>query len=291
MSSQETINFEIAGVVFSVTTAKESYRIKLPESYNSFLTTSQPEYFISVNCQQIPRVSFRDEQRVFDSGGSWCLFRSENQHHIIVGDSELGSQPDRIAVIEDDSKRVQIYCAPQGIDEDEVFNPLEYPLDQILMICLLSLGRGLIVHACGIDDDGKGYLFAGNSTDGKSSLARLWQNHARILNDDRVVLCRNGGRFLMFGTPWHGDYSSVSPGGVPLEKIFFLHQAKANETQKGMGVKAVSSLLTRSFPPLWDPNGMGLSAEFCASLVESVPCHDLNFTLDEEIVEFIRCVS
>ena len=291
MSSQETINFEIAGIVFSVENALESCRVKLPAPYDSFLTSSQPEYLISVNCQSAPRIFYREEQRVFDSGGSWSLFRIENQHHIVVGDSGLGSQPDRIVVIEDDSKTIQIYCALQGIDDDEGFNPLEYPLDQILMICLLSLGRGLLVHACGVDDGGKGYLFAGNSTDGKSSLARFWQNHARILNDDRVVVCRNGGHFLMFGTPWHGDYSSVSPSGVPLEKIFFLHQAKHNETQNRMGVTGVSSLLTRSFPPLWDPNGMGLSAELCASLVESVPCHDLSFTLDEKIVEFIRCVN
>jgi len=84
------------------------------------------------------------------------------------------------------------------------------------MVCLLSQNRGLLVHAFGVDDGGRGLLFAGNSTHGKSATACLWKDRAAVLNDDRI---------WMYGTPWHGDYDGVAPHGVPLEKLIFLHHA------------------------------------------------------------------
>jgi hypothetical protein len=51
---------------------------------------------------------------------------------------------------------------------------VSHPLDQLLVINLLSLGRGLLVHACGIDANGRGYVFLGASREGKSTTARLW---------------------------------------------------------------------------------------------------------------------
>ena len=87
------------------------------------------------------------------------------------------------------------------------------------MILLLSLGKGILLHACGIDDDGSGYLFLGNSTDGKSTMAKLWfENHAKVLNDDRIVVKEKDGEFWMYGTPWHGDFKEISPQGLAVQK-------------------------------------------------------------------------
>ena len=70
-----------------------------------------------------------------------------------------------------------------------------------LMINLLGKGRGVLVHSCGIDVNGDGYLFAGNSTNGKSTLAELWKDHGKILNDDRIVIRFWDGQFWMYSTP------------------------------------------------------------------------------------------
>jgi hypothetical protein len=159
------------------------------------------------------------------------------------------------------------------------------------MVCLLAQGRGLMMHACGIDDGGRGYLFAGNSTHGKTTTARLWKNHATILNDDRIVLRHREGRFWMYGTPWHGDYSGVSPHGVPLEKIFFLRHAQANAAHPSHGTAAVSMLLARAFPPLWDQTGMLFTLDFCAELVKTVPSYELGFVPNDDILDYVRCLS
>jgi hypothetical protein len=171
-----------------------------------------------------------------------------------------------------------------------VIDPLQYPLAEVLMVCLLARGRGLMMHACGIDDGGRGFLFAGNSTHGKTTLARLWRDQATVLNDDRIVLRQREGRFWMYGTPWHGDYSGVSAQGVPLEKVFFLRHAKGNQARQVGKLTAASMLLARSVPPLWDADGMGFTLDFLAQLAEAVPCYELGFAPDERAVEYVRCV-
>ena len=156
------------------------------------------------------------------------------------------------------------------------------------MVCLMARGRGLMVHACGIDDGGRGYLFAGNSTHGKSTMARIWRDEATILNDDRIVLRWREGRFWMYGTPWHGDYSGVSPGGVPLEKVYFLRHAAENQVRRQEGTAAATRLLTRCFLPLWDAEGMAFSLDLCARVAARVPCHELGFVPDQDVIDFVR---
>ena len=54
-------------------------------------------------------------------------------------------------------------------------DPLEYPLDELLVISLLGQGRGVEIHGCGVVDGSSGYLFVGQSGAGKTTIARLWQ--------------------------------------------------------------------------------------------------------------------
>ena len=204
-----------------------------------------------------------------------------------------GPLPRRIAVLESDFIRGTIYnriTRPTRSNDELMPSPLGYPLFEILMICLLSQGRGLMVHACGVIDCGKGYLFAGNSTHGKTTMARLWRNCGIILNDDRIILRHRDGRFWMYGTPFHGEYSRVSSQGVPLDKIFFLSHAETNEINLRKGATASSMLLARSFLPLWDSVGISYTLEFCGQLVTDIPCYELGFVPNHNIVDFVRCV-
>lgn len=162
---------------------------------------------------------------------------------------ELGSLPDKLVILESDFESGNIYIKNDEFTKNLRPNPLGYPLDQVLMIILLSLDRGVMFHACGIDDGGHGYLFLGNSSHGKSTIAKLWSQDRTILNDDRIVVREKGRRFWMYGTPWHGDYAKISAQGLPIHKIFFLHHGENNLAVPKDERKAVSMLLTRCFPP------------------------------------------
>ena len=224
----------------------------------------------------------------------WSLYQIDNSFLISIDSPVSGKSPYLQAVFTSDYLCGDIY---KHINEsgktisDFQYNPLEFPLSEVFIVCLLAQRRGLMTHACGIDDDGRGYLFAGNSTHGKTTMARLWKDRATILNDDRIVIRQREGRFWMYGTPWHGEYDKVAPHGVPLEKIFFLSHEGDNAALQVEGVKAASKLLARAFPPLWDQEGMGFSLDFCADLVKSVPCFELGFVPSGEIVDYVRCLN
>jgi hypothetical protein len=229
------------------------------------------------------------QEVIFDSGHTWALYRSRGKYVLQDDTLESDSSPNTFVVLESDFKSGDIFTRLAPSYEKGHYDPLGYPLSQILMILLLSLGRGILLHACGIVDGESGYLFLGNSGHGKTTMARLWkENQCSVLNDDRIVVREKGDRFWMYGTPWHGDLADWSLKGVPIRKIFFLNADEENSAIPKVGVEAVSMILKRSFPPIWDESGMTYEMELCERLVEKTPCYELHFEPDKRVVDFVR---
>ncbi len=245
-----------------------------------------PHSDITLHVRNEPPPPFPVKEKTFDSGQTWALFKCAGR--CILQNTSLHSKisPSRFLFLASDLKSGDLYVTgdtPQDVD------PLGYPLNQVLWILLLSRRRGLLFHACGIDDHGKGYLFLGNSGDGKSTTAKLWFDHGiTILNDDRIIVRENKGQIWMYGTPWHGDFKEHSSRALPLHKIFFLRHGRKNACKAKSGAEAVSMLLTRSFPPFWDSEGMAFTIEFCQSLVSKIPCYELTFVPDAGMIDFVR---
>jgi len=78
---------------------------------------------------------------------------------------------------------------------------------------------------------------------------------------------------------------------APLERIFVIQHAEENQATALSPMEAVSRLLVASFPPFWDAEGMGFAVEFLTRLVDTVPCYQLGFSPDEDVVAFIRCIG
>ncbi|MBN2609160.1 MAG: hypothetical protein JXA64_08600 [Candidatus Fermentibacteraceae bacterium] len=231
--------------------------------------------------------------QVFDSGTVWSLYKTQSHMHILLRSPGHGGAPYRMATFDRDLTRGEIvtFRGPGTEFPPEEHDPLEFPLSEVLMVCLLARGRGVMVHACGLDDLGRGLLFPGNSTDGKSTMAGLWKGSARILNDDRIILRESEGAIRMYGTPWHGDMSDVSAEGTGLSSVYFLFHGSSNSVRSVSGAKAISMLLRRSFLPLWSRTGMEYSMDFLHSVAEQVPFHELDFVPDAGIVDFLKCGS
>jgi hypothetical protein len=197
--------------------------------------------------------------------------------------------PETIIILEPDLKSGDVYIRNNTPNRDLSPDLLGHPLNQILMIMLLSLGKGILMHACGVDDNGHGYLFPGNSTHGKSTIAKLWsENGATVLNDDRIIVRERNGEFWMYGTPWHGDFNEVSSKALPIRKIYFLRHGEKNSTVPRKGAEAVSMLLTRAFPPLWDKEGMHYTLSLLDRMASRLPCYELDFLPDKRIIDFVR---
>ena len=150
-----------------------------------------------------------------------------------------------------------------------------------------------MLHACGVDDNGKGYIFTGRSGAGKSTLAQLWADggEGTVLSDERVIVRQHGGRLLIYGTPWYGDAKIASPKVVPLERIFVVGHGAENQAVPLRPSAAVSELFARSFPTFWDPEGLAFTLTFLEHLSQKIPCYGLDVVPDAEIIDFVRCVN
>jgi len=91
--------------------------------------------------------------------------------------------------------------------------------------------KSLLLHASGVERNGKGYVFLGESGAGKSTICRLSEPKYNILNDDKISIeyqpCRK--RFIMYAL-------DCLQKKVGLEGIFFIRQSKRNKLKR-VGVK------------------------------------------------------
>jgi|GEM_PF-398522 len=251
-----------------------------------FITDDSAEIKLRVHYGYIPEKS--KGEKIFDTGRTWSLYSNQGKLFLQDCPFESDSPPNQLVVLESDLKSGNIFINDE-FNQNILPDPLGYPLNQVLMIILLSRSKGVMLHACGIDDEGYGYLFLGNSTHGKSTIARLWsENQATVLNDDRIIVREKDGELWMYGTPWHGDFEEVSSKGLLIQELFFLRHGRRNSAVPKEGEKAVSMLLTRCFPPFWDKKGTDYTIGFCHLIARKIPIYELNFVPDKKIINFVR---
>jgi hypothetical protein len=229
---------------------------------------------------------------LFGSGGAWQLLQSDNEFLFTFRASTRGPVPYKTARFNRTfaAGDVQLYRGHFDRQSSDTVYPLEYPLDELLMIHLLSQGRGVEIHGCGLlDAAGRGYVFAGQSGVGKSTLARLWvdQPGVKLLSDERVVLRTDRDRVTMYGTPWHGDAMLVSPLSGELAGVFFLNHSAVHAVVPTGGSLATAKLLACSFIPFHSAAAVDRTAQALEQVISDVPCYDLWFAPDRSVIDVL----
>ena len=230
-------------------------------------------------------------RRLFDSGSLWQLYREDGGYRFRLSGIRPGQNTYKVALFNEDFTRGEVICDPLRIPQDEPLYPLQYPLDELLFINLLARGRGVEIHSCGVSDaDGNGYLFVGESGAGKSTSGRIWLREpgVQLLSDDRIIVRREGDKFWMYGTPWHGEAELSAALKVELKRIFFLRHGESNRVVPQRRVEAAARLFSNAFPTFYNAEGLSFTLEFLDELTGSVPCAELVFVPDERVVDFVR---
>jgi hypothetical protein len=228
---------------------------------------------------------------VFDSGGPWRLYRHPDGFLFRFFAPRAGAVPYKTAQFTPDFSTGLVTLNPEFFAGADAVDPLEYPLDELLVIHLLADRRGIEVHGCGlVDSDSTGYLFVGQSGAGKSTMARLWaeKGAAAILSDDRVVLREHDEGLWMYGTPWHGEAPLASPRRSRIARLLFLRHAARNEVVEVPRADAVARLFAASFPPFHDRRALAFCLEFLDALVGRVRCAELRFAPSTDVIAFLR---
>ena len=291
------IGLEIAGVRLLMSSAVPDLAIELPSEAAAFRSPSAaaapwaPDISLQVDwLTDDPRAAVPAAAELqFDSGKLWQLLRTRHELWFRFTSPRYGEAPYKLARLSRDLSTGTIYvdrrCATAGL-----VRALEYPLDELLWMHWLPARRGVIVHACGlVDDQGRGYLFVGQSGAGKSTTARLWQNArpVTVLSDDRIIVQERDGRFWMSGTPWHGEAGLASPRSAPITRLLLLEQATSCGLDQVGGAVATGRLLAASFFPFHDPVALLATSQLLADLARAVGCVQLRFTPDENALHAV----
>jgi hypothetical protein len=271
----------------------------IQDSHQRFKTFRTPvDFVLHVHPPGLPAVSLGNKVFTPHSDATWAIYSYGDGYLVTFTSPLFGDIPYRLLKVDASFRLGELYARPTqlaqqaGTEEPGVLYPFEHPTDQLLVLFLLSRGRGVILHACGVVDEGKGILFCGVSGAGKSTIANIWKpTYATLLSDDRIIVRRMDGVFRMYGTPWHGDANVCDPGNAPLEKVFFIVHADRNYAKPISPIDAASRLLVRCFPPFWDKDGMEFVTNFLAEVAEEVPCYELGFVPDQSVVEFVRSIE
>ncbi len=232
---------------------------------------------------------------VFDARpGLWRLYQEGAFRRFVLGSPALGPEPYQDATFDDSYRHGRIRLRRELFAGRMPLYPLDYPLDELLIVHRLSRGEGIEIHATGIvTTDGRGHLFAGQSGAGKTTLAKLLQANSDvlILSDERIILRQESGVVWMYGTPWHGEGRIATNGRAPLASVSFLHQATRNELVPRMATDAAARLFACSFTPFHDAAGIDFSLEFLAEVVTRCRCDDFCFTPDQGAVNLIGALG
>jgi hypothetical protein len=276
------ITIEIAGVSIAIESAAGLDDWDVEAAYRPFASNRKPDIRLHM-LKGSPTIA--GATQVFDSSPVWTLHQKGETSTFKIYD-QLNDEK-RFLVMDSAIQKAKLYFPnPDG----NFINPFYGPTLELLLIEYLTRQRGIIVHACGIDDRGRGILFVGESGAGKSTLSNLWcqETRAAVFSDDRIILQKKDGVYWMHGTPWHGEARFVSPHSAPLAQIYFLQHDKNNAARPLNRVDTVVEFLKASFPPFWDRQGVEFAMAFLSDLTEAVPCEELSFKPDASIVDFVK---
>lgn len=310
---RRTITIAIGDISIRLTASTDADAFELGPEYKSFVFDGEmAEEPADVSLEVLyknpsPVVGATE---IFDTGSNWSLLQADDTYYIPMQSPVLEPRLFKMLEINEDFTRGTIRIADpvrdthSEFDESQRHCPIQYPLDELLMVNLLSRGRGIELHGLGVDAEGSGLVFSGTSGAGKSTLAELWKQRpgVMILSDDRIIVresspelfsCRGDAEFaasadyFLYGTPWHGDAAISAYGGVPLKRIMVLEQADENVLVELSPADATAALLVRCFPTFWDAAGMQFTMDFIVELCSMVPCYTFRFRPEPEALDTV----
>ena len=172
-----------------------------------------------------------------------------------------------------------IECNEKQVD------PFEYPLDGLILYYLTVINNDIMIHASGINHQGKGYLFSGVSGKGKTTISGLWDNFgAQVIHDDRLILRNTVDGYIMHNTP---VYNNDVPGAAPLERIFIIEHGTENKIIPVSGANAVSLVMANCIQHNWGPETVAPLLYSVSDLCGKMKVFKLSFIPDRSVIDSI----
>ena len=196
------------------------------------------------------------EHVLLDTKSTWAMARTQDSSWPFhLGPSPVRPSDPPVFHLRSNHRfnEAQVYLGA-GYREAQLMSGLLYPLDEVLMRHLLATHGGLLVHAAGLEVNGKGYLFLGDSGAGKSTIAGFFEDRlgeGRVFSDDRIILRYLQGKWWVFGSPWHGTLPRALHGGVELGGLCFIEQTTEHKIRELTRTEALAKLVQTYLGVWW----------------------------------------
>jgi len=164
-------------------------------------------------------------------------------------------------------------------------DPLDYPLDGLVLYYLTAINADIMIHASGVNYDGHGYLFSGVSGKGKSTMAGLWYNvGAQVIHDDRLIIRSIDGVYRMFNTP---VYRNDEPSESVINNIYLIDHAGENIDVQLKEASAVTHVMANCIQHNYSPDMIARFLGSVSLMCSKIPVSTLSFKPDRSIIEYI----
>jgi hypothetical protein len=142
-----------------------------------------------------------------------------------------------------------------------------------------------MIHASGVNNGGRGYIFSGVSGKGKSTMAMLWDScGAKVIHDDRLILRNTGNGYTMFNTP---VYRNDVPDESPINKIFIIEHGIENKIIPVKGATAIGLVMANCIQHNWGTDIIAPLLGSISIMSGIVPILRLQFMPDKSIIDYI----
>lgn len=216
-----------------------------------------------------------------NSDNFWSIYKRRSDLYIKTIFPHSDPEKEGILKFSLTSPKWDLYFKGAGKETD----PLEYPLDGLILYYLTVIHGDIMIHASGVNHSGHGFLFSGASGKGKSTMARLWDNAGvQVIHDDRLIIRNISGVFRMFNTPVYND---DAPSGSPLDRIYLIEHGIENKLILVQGATAVSLVMANCIQHNWNPEMIARTMGSLSIMCANIPVFKLYFKPDQSIIDFI----
>lgn len=266
---KKDIKIEIAGVCISISIDNRKKRDLCLKKCARFLTHKKPDFFIKIKHKKCRKIK---QYRFSISKTSYTFIENK------TGGIFYRNYGGEIAVLRMDART----------NAFDVTMPEKYIFPIAMIITMILFLKGVIsIHACGLKYNSGGFLFAGESGRGKTTIANLCgPGYKRVINDERILIKKSKKGFKLYSMLFFGHDKKLPFFGKTafLKKIFFIEHAKKNyasqETKHTSFIKLIKScfFLNLKYNNISKKNFAAL-----AVIARKIPCYRLCFTRKSKI--------
>jgi len=286
--SRDVCLLQVARLGIALKASASGIQVELPDWYAPFEVGEAYDDTLSLCVREGPLPSSNGWQSLYCGTNTWQLWRDGDGRDVYV--CPAVDQPTRQITVDSAYREGEIVYKTGDVARSvHTLYPLQ-DIDIKIYANWLARYGDLIMHACGIDDAGAGYVCVGPSGAGKSTLASALVSDSQItvLGEDNVIVRYLEGRFLLYGTPWHTNPARCAPGGVPLQKLFLLDRKAEPGVRSVTRLEGIQRVLQDSFIPYYNHTGVGRILDTLGHLAEHVPFYSLSYSLGSDVLRLIR---